>query len=62
MTKDYIINNFNNIKKFENVIETRIEEDLDIQSLIKDNERALEQVKKFNINYILIDREYNVDV
>ena len=62
MSKNYIVNNFKNIVKFESVIENRkYKEDIDIQELIKENKYNLDMCKKYNNEYILIDDEYNID-
>ena len=50
------------IIKYSNVIENRIEEELDIKSLIEDNNKNLELVIKHHLNYILIKDEYNIDI
>lgn len=50
------------IIKCSNVIENRIEEELDIKSLIEDNNKNLELVLKHHLNYVLIKDEYNIDI
>ena len=62
MTKEYILNNLDNIKKYANIIEDRLTNDLNIQELIEDNQYNLDQSKKYNNNYILIDKEYTIKV
>ena len=63
MSKNYIINNFDNIIKYENVIEKRFADcDISIETLIKDNNYYLDNVKKYNLNYILIDDKYEIDI
>lgn len=62
MTQDYIENNFKDIKKFANVIEDRICDDCNLDSLLQDNKQNFEQIKKYNLDYILIDKQYKVDV
>lgn len=59
MSKDYIINNFDQIKNFENVIERRITFDLDINELINDNIDLFEKCKNNNLKYYLIDNDFN---
>ena len=62
MSEEYIKNHFEDIKKYGSVIEKRLfDEDIDINSLIESNNRNLECVKKYKLDYILIDSEYNVD-
>jgi 2-phosphoglycerate kinase len=62
MSENYIKNHFDDIKKYENIIENRLCDDCTIENLIKDNLRVLEQVKKYNVNYILIDDKYEIDI
>ena len=62
MSENYIKNHFEDIKKYENVIEKRLCDDCTIENLIKDNLRVLEQVKKHNVNYILINDKYEIDI
>ncbi|MBR6551417.1 MAG: adenylate kinase [Clostridia bacterium] len=62
MSENYIKNHFEDIKKYENVIEKRLCDDCTIENLIKDNLRVLEQVKKYNVNYILVDDKYEIDI
>ena len=62
MSKKYIENNYQIIKKYQNVIEKRIDDCCPMKDLIIDNENSLIQVKKYNLNYILIDDNYNFDI
>lgn len=61
MTKEYIEDNFKKIKKYSNVIENRIEDDLEIKSLIFDNEFFLKNINSISEDFILIEDEYNED-
>lgn len=60
MSKNYIENNINQIKNNANVIENRLEDDISIKELIKDNEFNLLKCKENNLPYHLIDNEYNL--
>lgn len=60
MSEDYIKNHFSDIKKYANVIETRLCDDCDFEELLKDNKQNLSLCKKYNLNYLLIDDEYNL--
>ena len=60
MSKNYIENNINQIKNNANVIENRLEDDISIKELIKDNEFNLIKCKENNLRYHLIDNEYNL--
>ena len=60
MSENYIKNHFEDIKNFANVIEKRVDDSyLSIDFVIEENKRTLEQAKKHNVNYILIDNNYN---
>ena len=60
MTADYIENHFDDIIKYENVIENRISGGVNKNDLIKDNERNLRLCKKYGLKYILIDKTYKI--
>ena len=60
MSQKYIKNHFDDIKKYENVIENRLCDDCTIETLIKDNLIVLELAKVHNVNYILIDEKYEI--
>ncbi|MBE7064554.1 MAG: adenylate kinase [Ruminococcaceae bacterium] len=63
MSENYIRNHFSDIKKFANVIENRLDDDdCTIESVLEDNTKTLELAKKYNVNYVLIDDKYEIDV
>ncbi|MDE5721983.1 MAG: zeta toxin family protein [Clostridia bacterium] len=63
MSKDYIQKCFSDILANESVVEQRlISGDLTQEDLIDENENNLLICKKYNLNYILIDKEYKVDI
>ena len=62
MTENYIENNFSDIIKFENVIEHRLGGDVSKSELIDENKKNLKLCKKYNLNYILIDKVYEVKI
>ena len=63
MTKDYIQNHFSDVLANESVVEKRlISGDLTQKHLIEENERNLQLCKMHGLNYILIDKEYKVDI
>lgn len=62
MTEAYISANFEDIKKYENVIETRLYDDFTIEAAINDNAEILKQAQEHNVNYILIDDKYEIDI
>jgi len=59
MSENYIKNHFEDIKNFANVIEKRVDDSyLSIDFVIEENKKTLEQAKKYNVDYILIDDNY----
>ena len=62
MSREYIINHFEDIKKYACVIEQRLDCDITRESVIEDNERTLALAKKHNVNYVLIDDKYETDI
>ena len=62
MSKKYISKHFEDIKRYANVIEQRIDDgDFTLKNAIKDNEKILQQCKKFALPYYLIDGEYRIN-
>ena len=63
MSKKYIQTHFADIKKYANVIENRLnDEDCTMESVLKDNAQFLESAQKHNVNYVLIDDEYKIEI
>ena len=62
MTEKYINNYFDKIIKYGNIIENRLSNDINKETLIKDNIDVLKNCKKYNLNYILIEDEYKIDI
>lgn len=63
MTEKYIEQHFSDIKKYANEIENRLDDsDRTAELLIQDNLYNLEMSEKYNLPYILIDNDYNVDI
>ena len=64
MSEEYIKDNFDRIKKYASVIEERIDdpEYLNIRNLTFENLKNLNACKKYGCEYILIDKEYCVDI
>ena len=62
MSEKYIRNNFEDIKKYANVIESRLCDDYTTEDAIEDNSFVLKSAIKHNLNYILIDDVYSVDL
>jgi adenylate kinase family enzyme len=63
MSEEYIKNHFDDIKKYANVIENRLDDsDFTIENAIQENTQVLELAKKHKANYILIDDKYEIDI
>lgn len=62
MTKKYIETHFQDILKYASVIEARGEEDLSMEYLIAENQKNLLMCKKYGHTYILIDKDYSIDI
>ncbi len=61
MSDDYINNKYSDILKYESIIEKRLVSNLNKEELLKENKYNLEMSIKYNNNYILIDKKYNVN-
>lgn len=63
MSKDYIRNHFADIKGYASVIENRMnDEECTMESVLADNAQMLELAQKYDVNYLLIDNEYHINL
>ena len=62
MSETYIRNRFSDILAYESVVEKRGSCDCTLEELIKENARNLRACKQYALPYILIDKEYAVDI
>lgn len=62
MSEAYIRANFEDIKKYENVIENRLYDDFTIEEAISSNAEMLKLAQEHNVNCILIDNKYEIDI
>ena len=62
MSESYIKSHFDDIKKYANVIENRLSNDCTIDGLLQDNSQVLNLCKKYNVNYVLIEDEYKINI
>ena len=63
MDEEYIRNHFADIKKYANVIENRLDDEwCTMESVLADNAEMLELAQKHNVNYILIDDQYEINI
>ena len=61
MSKRYVSGHFDEIKKYANVVERRLNDsDCNMDNLIEENEKNLKSCKKYKLDYILIDNTYDV--
>lgn len=58
MSRTYLKGHFGDVKAYANAIERRLEDDLDLKTLICENERNLALCRKHGWNYILIEEDY----
>lgn len=61
-SEKYIRNNFDDIVRYGNVIESRLSNDFAMDELISVNKYNLEMVSDYGLDYIYIDKEYRVDL
>lgn len=63
MTKEYIENHFEDIKKHASDIEVRLDDsDLTVEKMVIENESTLRLCKEQGNDYILIDSQYEIDI
>ena len=63
MSEVYIKNHFADIKKYANVIENRLDDDYCTMDIaLTDNAEILKLAKKHNVNCILIEDKYEIDI
>ena len=63
MSEKYIKNHFEDIKKYANVIENRLDDEwCTMESVLADNAEVLSLAQKHNVNYILIEDEYEIGI
>ncbi|MBQ7005200.1 MAG: adenylate kinase [Clostridia bacterium] len=63
MSENYIRNHFADIKKYASVIENRGDDtDCTLESVLADNLEVLVLAREYNVNYILIDDNYEINI
>ncbi len=55
MSENYISARFPDIQKYANVVESRLDDDRTLESVLKENARYLELAQKYRVPYILIN-------
>ena len=63
MSENYIKNHFDNIKKYANAIECRLDDEwCTMESVLEDNTQFWKLAKKYNVEYLLIDDKYEIEI
>ena len=63
MSEEYIKNHFAEIMKYANVIEIRIDDEgCTLESVLSENKQMLSQAMEYNVNYILIEDKYEINI
>lgn len=63
MSESYIRNHFADIKKYASIIENRIDDEwCTLETVLKENATVLTLARKHNVNYFLINGEYEIDL
>ena len=63
MSERYIREHISDIKQYANVVENRIDDDYCTpELLVRENAEILKRCREGNVNYILIDEEYKIDI
>ena len=63
MSENYIKSHFDDIKKYANVVENRLDDEgCTLESVLADNAMVLKLAKKNNVNYVLIDDKYEIHI
>ena len=63
MSEEYIRNHFADIKKYANVVESRLDDEgCTMQSVLADNAEMLKLAQQFQANYILIEDKYEIEI
>lgn len=62
MSEAYIRAHFDDIIKYADIIENRLYDDFTIEEAINGNAQILKLAQEHNVNYILIDGKYEIDI
>ena len=63
MSEDYIRNHFADIKGYANTIENRLDDEwCTMESVLADNAEMLDLAQRYNVNYILIEDKYEINI
>lgn len=63
LSEGYIRKHFDNIKGYANVVENRRDDaGCTLENVLEENAWVWTQVQKYNVNYVLIDDQYEIDI
>lgn len=63
MSEAYIRAHYQDIKEYASVIEHRTDDsDCTLEALLRDNVKTLEACRKYDVEHILIDENYHIDI
>ena len=62
MSENYMRTHFADIKDYANVVEKRLEDDCTLESILEENKQMFKMAKQYDVNYILIDDKYEIDL
>ena len=63
MSEKYIKNHFDDIEKYANAIETRLDDGYcTLENVLEDNLKILQLARKYAVNYIFVDDTYKVEI
>ena len=63
MSEKYIKNHFADIKNYANAIENRVDDEwCTMDSVLVDNAEMLDLAQKYNVNYILMEDKYEINI
>ena len=62
MSEEYIQKHFDDIKGYANIIESRLDDECILESVIEDNRQFLKLAIEHKVNYIWIDEEYKINI
>lgn len=63
LSENYIKRHFADIKKYASVIEERLDDEwCTFESVLEDNAMVLEQAKKHNVPYVLVEDKYEINI
>ena len=62
MSEAYIKSHFEDIRAYADAIERRLDDDCTMESVLADNAEVLRLARKHDVNYVLVDDEYEISI